>query len=266
MRACPLTNAFKNAARRKYALVVHATDTVNETVDNLKALGISYQAAVQLQRPHWSCIEEVLQALDTVCTYVLMRDFEPYTAGSRPPREVDLLVSNFKQAQVVLGGVPASAPWQMVGSGGNHSSFSVIVAGKAVKFDVRHVGDGYMDQTWAERVLHRRVFHPVNRFYVPSPHDHFHTLLYHSVVHKDQFVHIQTLLQNALTLQRTGLVVSNLAIGALKSASWEGAVRALSAYMDPLNYAWTRPNDPSVFFRIDWEGETPVRWRTSGDQ
>jgi len=173
MRACPPTHAFKNAARRKYALVVHTTDTVNETVDNLKALGISYQAAVQLQRPHWSCIEEVLQALDTVCTYVLMRDFEPYTAGSRPPREVDLLVSNFKQAQVVLGGVPASAPWQMVGSGGNHSSFSVIVAGKAVKFDVRHVGDGYMDmdQAWAERVLRRRVFHPVNRFYVPSPHD-----------------------------------------------------------------------------------------------
>ena len=250
LTSCPLTNQFKSSVRRKVpTLLVHATDSVTETTDNLNALGLSYASRFGVHRASWNSLEDVLHALDAVCDYVMLRDFEGYTRDARAPKggigEVDLLTSDFTKAMLVLGRVPAVAPWQMVGSGGDRASLSVIVGGSQVKFDVRHIGDGYMDPQWAARVLQRRVFWNAGGFYVPCNTDHFYTMFYHSVVHKRAFVHVADLLPMALNLT----LVSAEFTAALREANLAMALRAIGTYMDTLGYLWTKPNDPAVFFR-----------------
>ena len=179
LTSCPLTNQFKSSVRTKIpTLLVHATDSVTETTDNLNALGLSYASRFGVHRASWNSLEDVLHALDAVCDYVMLRDFEGYTRDARVPKggEVDLLTSDFTKAMIVLGRVPAVAPWQMVGSGGDRASLSVIVGGFQVKFHVRHIGDGYMDPQWAARVLQRRVFWNAGGFYVPCKTDHFYIM------------------------------------------------------------------------------------------
>ena len=253
MTSCPLTNQFKSSVRRKTpALVAHATDSATETTDNLNALGLSYASRFGVLRASWNSLEDVLHALDAVCDYVVFRDFEGYTRDARAPdggSDVDLLTSDFTKAMLVLGRVPAVAPWQMVGSGGHRASVSVVVGGYQVKFDVRHIGDGYMDPQWAANVLLRRVFWNAGGFYVPSNTDHFYTLFYHSVVHKATFVHITELLPMALSLTLEGNPVSAEFTAALREANLAMALRAIGTYMDTLGYMWTKPNDPAVFFR-----------------
>lgn len=254
LTSCPLTNQFKSSVRRKTpALVAHATDSATETTDNLNALGLSYASRFGVLRASWNSLEDVLHALDAVCDYVVLRDFEGYTRDARAPdggSDVDLLTSDFTKAMLVLGRVPAVAPWQMVGSGGHRASVSVVVGGYQVKFDVRHIGDGYMDPQWAANVLLRRVFWNAGGFYVPSNTDHFYTLFYHtSVVHKATFVHITELLPMALHLTLEANPVSAEFTAALRKANLAMALRAIGTYMDTLGYMWTKPNDPAVFFR-----------------
>ena len=56
-----------------------------------------------------------------------------------------------------------------------------------------------MDSQWAADILQRRVYKTIGHFYVPCPLDHFHSLFYHAVVHKENFEHRETLLAMALT-------------------------------------------------------------------
>ena len=41
-------------------------------------------------------------------------------------------------------------------NGGGHIQSAVLVAGHDVLFDIRYVGDGYVDERWAADVLERR--------------------------------------------------------------------------------------------------------------
>ena len=104
-----------------------------------------------------------------------------------------------------------------------------------------------MDSQWAADILQRRVYETIGHFYVPCPLDHFHSLFYHAVVHKENFEHRETLLAMALT-QSDGAVGKDF-ITALRMGRLELAVLAIATYMDRFQYSWPKPSDRTVFFR-----------------
>jgi hypothetical protein len=58
-----------------------------------------------------------------------------------------------------------------------------LVGGAALQMDLRFVGDGYYDAAWQGDMLARSHLHH-GCVVVPSPQDHFFSLLYHAKLHK----------------------------------------------------------------------------------
>jgi hypothetical protein len=61
----------------------------------------------------------------------------------------------------------------------------MTVGGKSVHVDLRHVGDGYLDEKWEQHILQHRVMFG-NLCYVPDGEDHRYSLLYHALIQKKE--------------------------------------------------------------------------------
>ena len=252
MAACPPINAFKVRMRELHrGLIIHATDSPEETRDNLRALNLTSDALAEAMlsgaqtpaRPRWSNVSHMLGTLDGRCRFLVQRDFDAWRPPA-PPDEIDLLTDDYDAVVSALASLPAAAPWTMRRMGGSRVRHHVLVAGRRVLLDIRHVGDGYMDPKWAEAVLSRSVAH---RFAarIPNPQDHFYTLLYHSLVHKRTFEHRSDLLR---LLSDAHIPSSDLYAAVLRSGNASAAREVLAAYMAPLGYQYTVPTDPTVYY------------------
>jgi len=120
----------------------------------------------------WSDLAEVFRALRRSVPYVVLRGFDELPAVPAD-REVDVLGRRRLDIGALLGGRP---DWP----GG--AAFHFDVAGERVTFDVRTVGDGYLDAAWQERILARRDWQ--EDVPVPRDDDLFFSLLYHAKIQK----------------------------------------------------------------------------------
>ena len=57
------------------------------------------------------------------------------------------------------------------------------IGGKQISFDIREVGDNYVDTKWESDILKRRILSE-SGLYVPSKDDHLYSLIYHGVIQK----------------------------------------------------------------------------------
>ena len=108
-------------------------------------------AATMPADPEWGSVVELLHGLTTAgVAYVISRNWEQ---GIPPPGahpDIDLLVSDHKLADRVIGGVPGhpADAWRI--------QLRKRIAGVTVDFDPRYIGDRYIDPAWATDVVRRR--------------------------------------------------------------------------------------------------------------
>ena len=57
------------------------------------------------------------------------------------------------------------------------------IGGKQISFDIREVGDNYVDTKWESDILKRRILSE-SGLYVPSKDDHLYSLIYHAIIQK----------------------------------------------------------------------------------
>ena len=256
---CPPVNPFKIRMRQLHrGLVIHATDSPDEVRENLQVLqlNLSEQEMGLLPRPTWSSTLQMLKALNGRCRYVVQRDFEGWRRQRAPPDEIDLLTDSYSTVVTTLGGLPATAPWTMVGLGGARVRNYVLVARRFVSIDVRFVGDGYYDGNWSVAVLRRRTLVPPAlqvdglAYYIPAPQDLFLMLLYHSLVHKRTFEHRNDLTQMIRELP-VGKAIRGEYERVVTSGNASAAREALSTYLSLNGYQFTIPTDPTVHFALD---------------
>jgi serine/threonine protein kinase len=187
---------------------------------------------VAFERPRFNTIEEALEVLNQHEPYLIQRNWEglPETLTLTGHDDIDLLVRDYYRTLTLLNAQPVFGDQKRV----HHL---IKIGDGLVPLDVRFVGDGYYDSVWQEGMLRRRVFH--NGFYVPDEKDHFWSLLYHAVFHKQK---ISAEYENRL--KELGEVIPNFSGETLEGI--EKSRDSLNQFLKQNRYRVPRPRDPSV--------------------
>lgn len=228
---------------------VHATDNIQEAKDNLKALGLDNE----YQHRQFDTIRRVFDALNVAgCKYVVLRNFEkmPDEVIVDPFHlDVELLVSDYYEVKRILdGSTPQSVLPMSYENGKYRIRNTVSIGGEGVNFDLRFVGDNYLDKQWQQDIIKRRVSFRTG-IYVPSEEDHLYTIIYHAIVQKKAISN---------TYVKTMTSIGNFSVAQAQDKAF--LRRELDSFMTRHNYTMVRPNDKTVgYFYEDLSSPAPER-------
>merc|ERR1712194_361747 len=148
-----LKKSLRTAMKKRFH--IHATDNIQETKENMVALRMQGE----YEKREFDSLRRVFDVLDfSGIDYVVLRNFEKMPDEVKVDHnhlDVDLLVSDYYEANRLLDG----------------------------DFDLRHVGDNYLDKQWQLDILKRRV-KLGSGIYIPSEEDHLHSIIYHAIIQK----------------------------------------------------------------------------------
>ena len=278
----------------------HTSVNREEVLLTLRPLGMAQQ--VLSHRPHYRSLNELFQSLDKFAPlrYVVMRSHlevaEAAASGTlgasklKRGKDVDVLVNDYYYFKAVTGALSTDPVNMREQNSGRHIQNTILVGGLEVRFDVRYVGDGYVDPKWASGVLMRRKRHTYAQtqshphvrysFHIPSDEDQFFLLLYHCLVQK-------TLAEDRLLQKVSSYLdpLSDVLLGRYHRVNETDAVQEsiftkfmstqetpsvkelvlktprmwamLHAFMTLRTYRYTCPNDPSVGFTLPSNGTIP---------
>jgi len=229
---------------------IHATDNIKESkyqlallvnksyFDYLTADNFSGETIDLVQDlvgiDGWENINEVFSVLQNASNYLVLRNYENLEeeVNALHP-DIDILCDDKELFVRLINGKASTRKKYRV-------QYRVSVGGKAVCFDVRHVGDDYYCSQWARTLLSQKVLGSANMF-VPDPENHYFTLVYHALLHKPNFTddyHKKlVLLGNAIErdLNEADFLENNL-------------IHRLTGFMDRHHYHYTVPKDRTVFW------------------
>lgn len=176
---------LKRALRKEMGggFKIHATDNIQETKENMKALGMPEE----YDQRQFDTLGQIFDVLNfSGLEYVVLRNFEkmPDEIKVDPSHlDVDLLVSDYYHAKRLLDGINPYKMWETSYENGFYRIVnSVMIDGKLVNFDVRYTGDNYLDRQWQLDILKRRI--KLRGMFVPSKEDHLYSLIYHAIIQK----------------------------------------------------------------------------------
>ncbi len=126
----------------------------------------------------WDSIEQLFYTLNNTINYVVLRNFDNIPEEYHVPNhnDIDLLVSNYKKASIIINGKNTQGHKNCVH---HHVKINNIM----VPFDFRYVGDNYYDEKWQKNILNNKKLNK-NLFYTPNDTDYFYSLLYHATIQK----------------------------------------------------------------------------------
>ncbi|CAJ1933636.1 unnamed protein product [Cylindrotheca closterium] len=216
---------------------IHATDNIQETKENMEALELPFE----YQQRRFESLRQVFDALEFAGTkYVVLRNFEkmPDEIAVIDPAhlEVDLLVADYYEAKRVLDAITPYKLWSKSYEIGRYRiANQVIVAGKLVYFNLRWVGDSYLDRKWQLQILNQR--RRLRDVYVPCDQNHLYSLIYHVTIQKKSisptYVSVIMELGNFTNAEATDKTF-------LRSQ--------LDAFMKRNGYLMVKPHDHTVYF------------------
>lgn len=135
---------------------------------------------IDLYGNEWSNPKEVFKLLNATVNYVVLRNFEnfPDDLISSDHVDVDLLTDEKFQMPFILN---------MEKENDENIGYKPVIKinNKKIKFDIKHIEDGYYDKKWSKNILKNKVMIDKG-FFVPSDEDYFYSLLYHMLIHKNK--------------------------------------------------------------------------------
>lgn len=236
--------------RRDSDFSVHATNSPEETRRDifllLQADYDDYLAKAQpwsgvprswrMNTAHFSgftSLRELFALLNLCSRYVVLRNYEglpeQFVVGSHG--DIDLLVESLDEVVALLGLEKESESTLRV------RYYVTLESGEEVYFDLRSPEDGYYDAAWSQRILQRRSL-DVRGFYVPDTESFCFALMYHALIHKAHVAEdYLPKLRDAYARLFTG-----------RELPVEDMSEVLEHYMSENGFAYSQPQDPSVFF------------------
>lgn len=263
--------ALKDGLRAKlHAELPHITDArlIHSSVNVEEALLVLRDAdlasLVLDSRPSFPTFGALFEKLDAFAPfkYVVYRstlDVERAEAARglglyrRGHKDVDVLVNDFYFFKALTGAQSTDRSKMREQNSGGHIQSSILIGGREVAFDVRYVGDGYVDATWASDVLKRRVRHVFRRidgttasFHVPRADDFFFLLLYHCLLQKATPMNLAEKVKDYFAPLSTSAGITPpptySEVRGKVSRLWD----ALETFLGSHRYTLACPSDPSV--------------------
>jgi hypothetical protein len=182
----------------------------------------------------WTSLDELWAVLRLACEYVVLRNFEDIPGIIASDPEIDVLAREQRDFAAVVGARPRHG--EVAGA-----AFATTVDGREVIFDIRWVGDGYMDALWQNDVLKRRAWLD-EKIAIPRIDDHFFSLLYHAKLQKAQVkpAYVPRLQGLARQLDLPEDLVAHV-------TDDDAAVRLLDGFLSGHGYSVPRAVDRAVY-------------------
>ena len=184
-----LKKVLRHECRHVKNAQIHATDNIQETKANLRALGLystHYQPYTHFQS--WSDVFEALNAYESL-KWVVTHDFDDLPSPENAMhKDVDFLTNDYYAFMAALDTTecPKGHIMNGVSNGGTSVRGTVKINGIAFPIDVRYVSDGYFDTAFQNMILDTRVPHAIiSSLWIPNQVCYNHALLYHALIHKD---------------------------------------------------------------------------------
>ncbi|MCK8043306.1 hypothetical protein MSG37_00265 [Shewanella sp. 1CM18E] len=233
---------------------IHATNSVEETSHNLALVfGVTYEEYyAKLPKTFkeesfkrdligtngWDNFPQLFNVLNNTLEYCVLRNFEGFfdNMTSEDHLDIDIMARNYEEAQLILNGRELYPFSKRVAN-------EVIVSGERVNFDIRTIGDGYMDSEFSEKLISSRYLFE-NIYFRPENKIYFYSLLYHALVHKERIA--------ADYENRFEVMANNLAISGIKEQN--DKLSLLKSYMGENCFEFVEPNDLSVFYNFKLVG------------
>ena len=177
----------------------------------------------------WRDLRAAFAALEEKVRFVVLRNSEMLPDAFDPSLhgDIDFLVEDEAAAARALGA-------RKVIRKAGRVHYEAVVAGRPVRLDLRHVGDGYYCEAWERDILRNRRRSP-GGVWIPSAPDGFHSLAYHALFQK-----------RAIAADYPAKVASLAAEAGVAGRSFDDWERELVAFMRAHGYSATQPRDPSV--------------------
>lgn len=133
---------------------------------------------------NWTCMEDAFQQLNSVCKYLVLRNFEGFFDDIlvEGHNDIDVLCASKadrKKMVHILNAIP-----RINVDNGIHYKF--LYKNKEIALDIRTLGDGYYDRTWQKQMLKKRIYN-IKGFYTMDDEDYFYSLIYHAIYQKEIF-------------------------------------------------------------------------------
>lgn len=125
----------------------------------------------------WDSLIEMLSELNEKNNYLVLRNYELYTANKLfdGHDDIDLLCDDRNKIFQTIQAKKIDIR--------DDIHVVVNITGKNVRVDIRCVGDSYFDTAWEENMLNTRIMYK-NSFYVMNDENYFYSILYHEFFHK----------------------------------------------------------------------------------
>lgn len=219
---------LKVRLREETKSLIHMTDNIQETKDNLRVLNL-YEKCYKQKK--FNNLKEVFETLNEIpgLEWLVLRNFEDFPNLILDEHaDVDLLVNNFYLAKNALD-ANAACKVDRFEDGDFRVLQKVIIDDKEIDFDLRSIGDGYYDAKWQKDMLASKVLN--KNFYIPERNNYLNSLLYHALIHKKEIHSSYSRIFNSFNLPKG------------KLQKWE----FLNKFLEAKNYSITKP-EPSVFY------------------
>jgi len=158
--------------------LIHCTDTETES----KLLNILLNAYFKKENDKFLYtgirkIEDVKELLNNFFNYVVLRNFDSFYSNEKHG-DVDILCDSRSQIIRLLGAESAK-------DSRSRALFRIPNLENNLYFDLREIDENYYPLTWQLDMLKNKIFDKDLNIYKISKIDEYYSLIYHTVIHKD---------------------------------------------------------------------------------
>ena len=121
----------------------------------------------------------------------------------------------------------------------DRDNFIISIGTMSVRFDIRHVGDGYYPKLWQEKMLLRRK--KIGDIYIMSDEDYYYSLAYHALLQKPS-------LSNEYKNKLRDLTIADRRTNLFEE---KDILKELNKYLKKNSYVIEITSDPGVF--LNWK-------------
>lgn len=180
---------LKIGGSKESCFTIHTSYNTEEALLVLEPLKLSHM----VKRPVFKNFKELFDMLNNkpLLKYVVQRSFheieEPmnyWLSG----KDVDIIVNDYYYFKALTGARSCGNKKIMRENDNKYNIQSKInINGVEVAFDIRFVGDNYVDENWENDMLDRKIIHTLKnnvQIYIPNVQDEMYSLIYNIIIQK----------------------------------------------------------------------------------
>ena len=196
----------------------------------------------------WEDFDSLFDFINKSSNYVILRNYKNLDSLKSEKSDIDFLTSNKDFMYHINGNRKHKSR--------NRVAYTIAIGDKHYDADIRFLDDNYYDYNWAKNIIDDRITY--KNFFIPDPLNEFYSLLYHSLIHKndlsDKYVEELLSISDSIGLDIEKTIFYNR----------EEALDLLCEFLQAKQYNIVKPKDFSVQYSYGRKGLKRFFWELIG--